>query len=304
MLPLETFLDTRCPRDYGVDSVSASTRASLCLVLRTPAGCVIDLTNQPTPVGCADDEESSSSSSAAAETEADAGLPTGWELTYRAKDTAGGGVLFSKTMTAVDPVNGSVRLDLDADDLQRPGIFLSEVALTNADGDRLYSEARYLEVRPVLDDLAHATLGGPITVAEIRLALRDYGCDNTLLDAEEFTDDEIVFAIRRPVQRWNETPPPIGRHTMSSFPYREHWMIGTVGYLHRLAAVHYRRNNLDYSGSGLNVSDKRKYDDYEKIAAMRIGEFDEWMRDMKTHLNVMQGFGTFGSAYGMRYFSR
>jgi len=300
MLPLETFLDARCPRDYQVDSVTAGTRASICISLKTADGCPVDLTNQPASQGCPTDTDTSSSSAAATPVE-EAGLPDGWTLYYRAKEMYHTQLLFKSPMVPLDPENGVVRLDVAADDLQRPGMYVAEVVLLDADGNRAYSEARYLEVKPALDDLTHATCEGPLTVSEVRLALRDYGCDNTLLDAEEFTNDEIAYCMMRPVRRWNETPPSVRTYTAATFPFREHWTIGVIGYLHRIAASHYRRNHLDYAGTGLNVSDKRKYDDYERIGAMRIQEYDAWMAEKKTEINVSLGFGTYGSPYGNRW---
>lgn len=179
-------------------------------------------------------------------------------------------------------------------DLGHPGIYLAELVVRDDKDVRRVSEFRYLQVSPTLEWRSH----GPITIPEIRMAILDFECSNTLLDDVEFEDVEIMAAIRRPIDRWNETTPNLVLYTPATFPWREHWMICTVGYLMRAAAHKYRRNNLTYQAAGLTVSDMDKFNEYEKVAALRIKEYDEWMRNKKVEMNVSMGYATMGSPYG------
>lgn len=183
-------------------------------------------------------------------------------------------------------------------DQGNPGVYLAELVIRDTAGVRRVSEFRYLQVAPTLEWRSH----GPITIAELRMALMDYACSNTLLDEVEFTDSEIMFAIRRPIDRWNETSPNVIAYTPATFPWREHWMICTVGYLMRAAAHKYRRNNLTYQAAGLNVADMDKFNEYEKVAALRVEEFDKWMMNKKIEINVSLGVGSLGSAYGRAWY--
>ena len=91
-------------------------------------------------------------------------------------------------------------------------------------------------------------------------------------------------------------------YTPATFPWREHWMICTIGYLMRAAAHKYRRNDLTYQAAGLSVSDMNKFAEYESIAKERIAEYDKWMLNKKVEMNVTMGVGSLGSAYGRYWF--
>jgi len=138
-----------------------------------------------------------------------------------------------------------------------------------------------------------------ITPAEIRMALRDEcPSDNFLLDELEFTDAEIMWAIRRPIDEWNETPPPVYNNmTPMTFPYRYHWVGAVIGELYLSAAAHYRRNRLPYNAAGMAVDDKNKSNEYETIGQNRRQEWVQWMKHKKIELNVAPGFKTLRSDF-------
>ena len=45
----------------------------------------------------------------------------------------------------------------------------------------------------------------------------DYHCSNSLIDDYEFTETDVMFAIRRPIDRWNEMTPNIMVFTPATF---------------------------------------------------------------------------------------
>lgn len=139
---------------------------------------------------------------------------------------------------------------------------------------------------------------GPLLIPEVRLALLDQ--DNqtdgapfsNLLDDVEFQDTEIVFAMRRVVQKWNETPPPVALYSPMNFPYRYWWLKATVGELLIMGAARYRRNRLAYQAGGIAIDDQSKADEYEQIGRLNLQEFDEWMRNEKYRININNCWST------------
>lgn len=158
----------------------------------------------------------------------------------------------------------------------------------------VYRAPCYVEVSPNLANPSFWSQSwGVLTIAEIRLAIRDK-CreDNFLLDNVEFSDTEIAWAIRRPVECWNERLPPLRTvYTAATFPYRYYWLIGVVGELLQIAAPHYERNRLRYSAAGLSVDDKDKAGFYERAAQKYLDEYRKWVDEKKYSINL-------GNAYG------
>lgn len=273
MFPAESFQTAGCPSEFGVDRIHMNQEDTIDFQLTDRSGCAIPI-------------------------EVDgSGNPT---LTpaYIVREMYWAGQFVRKTPVVVDGPEGLVEVSFSCSDFYKwPGMYLAEFALFDGDCKQV-SMLRYLEVSPGLT----YTNNGAITIAEIRLALRDYCPEaNTLLDDYEFKDVEIAFCIRRPIDLWNETTPNVDTYTPATFPWREHWMIGTIGYLLRISAHHYRRNNLTYSAAGVSVNDKDKFNQYDNVAELRIREYKEWMMRKKMELNIAKGFGTFGSPYRWMY---
>lgn len=138
---------------------------------------------------------------------------------------------------------------------------------------------------------------GPLTIPEIRYALLDVengtaGAPfNNLIDDVEFTDSEIIFAMRRIVDKWNETPPPVAYYTGMSFPYRYWWLQGTVAQLLIMGAARYRRNRLAYAAGGISIDDQSKSEEYETVGRATMQEFDQWMLKEKTRINMTMCWG-------------
>ena len=170
------------------------------------------------------------------------------------------------------------------------------------DDNIVYRTRCYVEVAPNLSNPHFwKGAGGLLTIGEIRLGIRDK-CreDNFLLDNVEFSDTEIAWAIRRPIEYWNETPPPLRPlYDATNFPYRYHWLNGVVGELLLMSAMHYERNRLRYSAAGLSVDDKDKAGYYDKAGQKLIDEYREWVERKKYSINVGLAFASTSiAAYG------
>jgi hypothetical protein len=139
---------------------------------------------------------------------------------------------------------------------------------------------------------------GPLTIPEIRLGLLDLdnqqgdnGPMSNLLDNVEFSDLEIMFAIRRAVDLWNETPPPVSILTAGNFPYRYHWLECTCAKLLDMGAARYRRTRLAYQAGGIAIDDQSKADEYQAISDAKMKTFMEWMRNEKYRINMDRAWG-------------
>lgn len=133
-----------------------------------------------------------------------------------------------------------------------------------------------------------------LSIAEVRLAIRDK-CreDNFLLDRVQFTDTEIAWALRRPIDYWNEALPPLSTvYNTTNFPFIYNWLTGVIGELLLQAAQNTERNRLRYSAAGLNIDDKDQAAFYMTSSDKYRAEYKEWVRDKKRSINVGNAFGS------------
>jgi len=179
-----------------------------------------------------------------------------------------------------------------------PGLFRSEFAVLDEFGVLLTSNVFYILVEPSL--FLNSPYPGPPSMAAIRLHMRDSSpAENRLTDNYAWTDSEIVAAIQRPVEYWNEIPPPIGIiHTTQTFPYRFHWMEAISGLLMLQMVGSGMRNSFGYSAGGIQIEDSNKWQAYEEYGQRRWQTFQEFVRSKKVEINIGMGWGSFGSPYG------
>lgn len=139
---------------------------------------------------------------------------------------------------------------------------------------------------------------GPLSFAEIRLALRDSGAvENRLLQTVRFSDEELILAMSRPVMYWNEIPPDVGQFDARTFPFRYHWLQGTIGYLMMMLSEYQRANQLEYSAGGLSVRDQSAFMTYAQAAELYISQYKTFVRQKKAQINMNSGFGSVGSQF-------
>lgn len=221
---------------------------------------------------------------------------------FIAKETMDAGAQYiNKAMTVTDDEEGLVELSLAATDLKWAGIWTAAVVCYT--GEVAVAEFKaYLEVAW---GIAHDTYkqGGhpvPLGIFSVRMALRDFSAEyNTLLEDLEYSDQEILFAMQRPVDEWNDTPPAITQYTLVTFPWREMHLKATCGYLLQTAAHHYSRNSMNYSAGGVSIQDKAKAQEYLIQAKDLLTEWRRNLKLKKRELNTELCYGTVrSSAYG------
>ena len=188
------------------------------------------------------------------------------------------------------PESGRVRLALTAEELDRPGVLLGEIILYES--DVVTRRVRcYMEVEESIQHISGHPQG--MTIAEIRMAIMDRCMeDNFLLDNVEFADSQIVWAIRRPIDLWNDLPPDLRLYyTPANFPYRYYWVDGIVGELLIMAAHNYRRNRLPYSAANLSVDDKNKSKEYQTEGEKLKEQYKQWVLLTKRAININRAWG-------------
>lgn len=224
--------------------------------------------------------------------------PTGVELVMKARyeDNVPFSTMQAVIKNAEDAVNGIIYVPFKPCDTRMAGIFVASATIRE-NGIIKKAIPFYVEVTM---DLSNYCPTGPLSIAEIRLATRDV-CPamNFLIDTVEFKDEEIAWALRRPIDYWNEAQPPLNViYSPITFPFRYNWTEATISVLLRTVALWLRRNDLDYSAGGLTVADTKKWPEYERMATERWEAYKEWVKNKKMELNIAAGFHSIG---GYRY---
>jgi len=220
------------------------------------------------------------------------------EIRVRFEDICGNARLLGHmTATVTDAATGLISFDLPSEVYNMAGLYRFHIAVVNSAGVPFFADRGLLSIESGLfGDISQAT--GPPTLQEIRLHMRDTAIENDLLADVEFDDTEIVAAIARPIQQWNETPPDIARHTCQTFPYRFHWLNATVGELLMTATHHYMRNKMKANAGGLSIDDKAKDRDYIQFAQLYSQEWQRFIITKKSEINLSRCYGSIGSDYG------
>lgn len=139
---------------------------------------------------------------------------------------------------------------------------------------------------------------GPPTINEIRMSLMDAsGAENFYLGDTEFKAEQILSAIVRPIQYWNEALPPVAPFTTRTFPFRENWLGAIQGHLFEIAAHNFRRTHLPYGAGGISVDDRNKEREYLAAAQMKLGEWKAFVTNKKVAINLRGFIGVVDSPY-------
>lgn len=206
--------------------------------------------------------------------------------------------------TIVDAPTGQVQAQLTAGMVDTPGVYYGEMALVNTEAENgsttcvVFSNTFYVIInRSTFGETS--TPGGPPSIAEIRLHLRDSAPNESyLLERLMFDDAEIALAIARPVMYWNEIPPPLDlQYNTQNFPFRYHWLEGICANLFLMVAEQYRRNQLSYNAGNVAVDDQNKEAAYERAGQTRWQAYREWVRATKASINLESCYGSVSSTY-------
>ena len=128
-----------------------------------------------------------------------------------------------------------------------------------------------------------------LTADMVREYLQDYPDANLLLDDIEFSDTYINLCKKLAVSEFNAMS-PMSNITEDLFPSLSLLLSGTCWQIFQGRATLKARNDLQYSDGGLTVPVEEKYQLYAAIAASFQGTFMASARQLKTNLNMENGW--------------
>jgi len=196
-----------------------------------------------------------------------------------------------------DYEDGTVQFQLSNADLQYAGMYVGDLILKDNDGRTVHTTRFFLAIEPSMD-ATFADLSPALTIAWIRMMVRDTCPEaNYLLDELEYSDAEIMMALRNPIDEWNETSPDLGALTPRIFPWRNHHAKAAIGELLQMAGLWYLRNHLSYSAGGVSINDRDKANAYLQLAQVYKQKWADFITTKKMELNVAGGFQTLCSSY-------
>ena len=285
------------PNRVPTVSVGQATCGETTLKLVDPvSGQPIDLRIYGIPAGSSSSSSSSSLSSSfcGSPTLDESGKPKhGVEIVGKSLTSD---VLFAFSMMATvasedDAALGLVAIPYNPTDTKTAGVFAA-MAIVWEHGIQRVHFPFYFDISP---NLYEYNPSGPLHFSEVRMAMRDvHPSENFLLDPVEYKPDEFMWAMRRPIDYWNEVPPPVCVYDPTTFPFRYHWVEAVIGELLKMAAIWLRRNDLDYSAAGLTVADTRKWPEYERMSVEHMARWQGFVRQKKIELNISGAFNSMG----------
>lgn len=185
--------------------------------------------------------------------------------------------------------DGMFRFHFTSENTTAGGLFVGDVQLVDGSGKVRYVKSIYIEITPTT--LSDSCAPSPLSIAEVRLSLRDCDASNLLLEDFEFSDREIAICIQKVVDHWNEIPPPCFPYNAHNFPFRKHWLDGVVALLLRNISHYYRRNKHKYSAAGVSMNVMDKSEEYWAVGTQMWNEYKEWAQSKKVSMNVSSCWG-------------
>lgn len=137
----------------------------------------------------------------------------------------------------------------------------------------------------------------PLTPGDVTQFLRDYGEYNILLDAVEFTEDDIEKAMYFAAQRYNALT-PISSVTAENFPNEWLLLIGTCIHLLQSEAFLQLRNQATYRDGDIeNIGVDDKFPLYQQLSASLASDWTNTAQKIKQQLNMESCYGSLSSGY-------
>lgn len=194
--------------------------------------------------------------------------------------------------------NGRIRFTLSAQDtIDRQGLHYAEIQCRNQQDELKDVFKCCVQIQKSLSSCGKEFR--PLTIAQVRMEIYDTsGMQNELLNDLQFSDIVIARCMQRAVQDWNEMPPELSRElTVSTFPFKSNLCTGASGYLFRMAATRYIRNQMRHSNAGLSIDDNDKGQMYMQLAQNALQEWRNWVQTKKTQINMLQCTGSISDVF-------
>ena len=282
-----------CPNRYWSLTVGQKTNGeSVIQVIDPLSGETVDLTKYDIPPGSSSSSSSSSSGSPA--------VKHGVEITVCADPTKRTQPLFHQKMARIpsreDAEKGVVWLDVDDVFSNYAGIWTGQSTIYQYGVSRRIFPF-YYEVTPnIAIPLTPLQPNYPVTTVEVRMKMRDMCPEgNFLIDKQEITQAEIMWAILHCIDEWNAALPPVAQNMNALlFPFRHNLEQAAVGELMLMVARWMRRNDLDYAAAGLEVADTKKWPYYQQVGTDIKKEWSGFVKQKKIQINLEGAYGALG----------
>lgn len=137
----------------------------------------------------------------------------------------------------------------------------------------------------------------PVTLGQVTRFLRDFPKYNILLDDVQFSEEDVSDAMHFAVSQYNAMT-PITNYEEDNFPNDYVLLLGICSHLMRSESFLQIRNQLTYQDGDvapIGVDDK-----FQAYTALSNALKEEWTaasRQMKTQINMEQGYGKLSSGY-------
>ena len=127
--------------------------------------------------------------------------------------------------------------------------------------------------------------------------LRDFGEYNILLDAVQFTQEDIDKAMQFTASRYNALT-PVTNFTSDNFPNDWLLLIGTCAHLMQSEAFLQIRNHENYrDGDVENIGVDDKFPLYQKLCAKLENDWNNTAQKIKQQANMESCYGSLSSGY-------
>lgn len=136
-----------------------------------------------------------------------------------------------------------------------------------------------------------------LTPGDVTQFLRDYGEYNILLDAVEFSEDDIEKAMYFTAHRYNAIT-PVTRVTADNFPNEWLLLIGTCIHLLQSEAFLQLRNQATYrDGDVENIGVDDKFPLYQQLSQSLASDWRNTAQKIKQQINMEGCYGSLSSGY-------
>lgn len=210
------------------------------------------------------------------------------ELDYEAfdcQDTA-----FNVEAQITDAAEGVVRVIVPSPVVRSPGLHRVEFGFQRRGEMKLIG--RTLLSVEATGFAASPSEGAP-TIGEIRGQMMDFAADNLRLENVEFSDEQIIDALRWPIQDFNEKSPYLHQQfNTRTFKWRAQWIDAAVGRLYQYAAAWYRRNKIGGQGGGLALNELDRDVPYAQASQAMLQQWNQFRDSKKVELNAQGWIGS------------
>ena len=136
-----------------------------------------------------------------------------------------------------------------------------------------------------------------LTPGDVRQFLRDYGPYNILLDAVEFTPDDIAAGMRFTTMRYNALT-PVSTYTEDTFPNEWLMLIGVCAHLLQSESFLQLRNQATYRDGDIeNIGVDDKFAQYSQLSEKLSAEWRGTAQKIKQQMNMEGAYGNLSSGY-------